>query len=75
MMSRSEKRSAPKSLGSIEFWAFSDCKSQTEVIIPESVKIIEPFTFDSFVSLKTIYIPSSLSYIWEEAFTKKLSLP
>ena len=63
-----------KSVKSIGGYAFSWCKSLTNVIIPDSVTSIEEFAFYGCKSLISIVIPDSVKSIGDEAFYRCLSL-
>lgn len=59
----------PKSVKSIESWAFSDCSSLTSIIIPDSVTSIGSSAFSGCSSLTDIDIPSSVTSIGSSAFS------
>lgn len=57
-----------KNVVSIGEWAFMDCSSITEVIIPESVVEIKAQAFFQCSSLINIIIPESVQIIGDDAF-------
>lgn len=57
----------PKSIKKIGMFVFCNCRINTEIIIPEGVKIISKSAF-RFVLATKITIPKSVEYIGKEAF-------
>ena len=49
-------------------WAFADCKSLVEVVIPDSVTSIGYWAFEGCRSLNDIIIPDSVNSIGDGAF-------
>ncbi len=58
----------PSSVTSIGDWAFSGCRSLSEIVISSSVTIIGDSAFSSCYSLSEIVIPSSVTSIGDNAF-------
>ncbi|MBL7967057.1 MAG: leucine-rich repeat protein [Prolixibacteraceae bacterium] len=58
----------PKSVTSIAYWAFKDCKGLFAIIIPTHTISIEHQAFLNCTGLKSITIPSSVMSIRNESF-------
>lgn len=58
----------PSTLETIEYGAFSYCKSLTSVSLPDSLKTIESNAFSNCTSLASIFFPDSLETIGSSAF-------
>ena len=59
----------PSSVTNIGDWAFSGCRSLSEIVIPSSVTNIGYGAFDGCNSLSEIVIPSSVTSIGHSAFS------
>ena len=64
----------PSSVTSIGDYAFSDCRSLSEIVIPSSVTSIGDHAFSDCYSLSEIVIPSSVTSIGDSAFSSCNSL-
>ena len=64
----------PEGVTSIEYSAFSSCKSLTSITIPEGVTNIGQYAFGSCTSLTSVTIPSSVTSIGRETFSQCSSL-
>ena len=64
----------PSSVTSIGDYAFSDCRSLSEIVIPSSVTSIGDHAFSDCYSLSEIVIPSSVTSIGDSAFSSCKSL-
>jgi serine/threonine protein kinase len=64
----------PSSVTSIGDYAFSDCRSLSEIVIPSSVTSIGDHAFSDCYSLSEIVIPSSVTSIGDSAFYSCSSL-
>ena len=51
-----------------EIEAFRECSALTEIIIPDGVKTIRPFSFQDCTSLKAVIIPDSVTELGNSAF-------
>lgn len=51
-------------------WAFYDCKSLQEVVLPEGIKKIESNAFSGCSSLRTVNLPVGLTSIGDVAFSE-----
>ena len=64
----------PSSLKEIGEVAFTDCKSITEIVIPENVDVIKDFAFAGCTNLKSVTLPESMTRIGQGAFYRCESL-
>ena len=66
--------SLPKTLQSINGYAFSNCSKLAEIVIPESVTTIGKHCFESCTSLANVIVPEGVQTIGEYGFENCTSL-
>lgn len=64
----------PKSVISIDSYAFKDCRKLANVNLPKEIKEIGDFAFFNCRSLKQIHVPDSVTLIEQGAFGKCIKL-
>ena len=69
-----ERFAIPKTVTTINDWAFYDCTSLTEITIPASVTIIGGWAFSGCSSLTEIIIPEGVTSIGDRVFSGCSSL-
>ena len=56
---------APAKTGSIESWAFRNCKNLEKIILPESVVRIERYAFSGIGKAVHLVLPQKLEYVFD----------
>ncbi len=64
----------PKSVNSLDYYAFSSCKNLTSITIPDGVKEIPHGAFSHCKNLTEVVIPNSVTNINDDAFYKCTSI-